>query len=194
MIRSVVTAGLLSIEQKLFQLRKRLNSDPVVRALTVQVYPEKIPGSVYAARTVDVLQSELARLPQTVTPLRHTFVPGLYAREIFVPAGTIVITKIHKTEHVYVVSKGSLAVWVDGVGVKRISAPFTGVTKPGTRRVCYTYTDVVWTTFHPTEETDLEKIEEDVIFKRDLELPAGEDPRGIVRELLLAALPPQLSS
>jgi hypothetical protein len=39
------------------------------------------------------------------------------------------------------------------------------VSEPGTKRAVYAETDVVWTTIHPTEETDLEKIEEEVIAK-----------------------------
>lgn len=112
---------------------------------------------------VDRLQSTLAKLPQTEMPVVHRFTPGLYVREIFMPKGTLVISKIHKTEHPYVVSKGHAAVWTEEAGVVQIKAPHCGITKPGTRRILYIHEDCIWTTFHPTTETDLDKIEAQVI-------------------------------
>jgi uncharacterized protein YbdZ (MbtH family) len=99
-------------------------------------------------------------------PVVNRFTPGLYLREVSVPAGSLVVTKIHKTEHPFVVSKGKISVWTEDKGVVQIEAPYTGITKPGTRRVCFCHTDTVWTTFHPTTETDLEKLEADLICTR----------------------------
>jgi hypothetical protein len=109
------------------------------------------------------LVQNLAEFPQVEMPVTHRFTPGLYAREIFMPKGTLVVSKIHKTEHPYVVSKGEAAVWCEADGMKRIKAPFTGITKPGTQRILLILEDCIWTTFHPTTETDLEKIEAAII-------------------------------
>src|ERR1700681_2428958 len=68
-------------------------------------------------------------------PLVHRFVPKLYIREIFMPAGSMVVSKIHGTEHPYVVSQGCLTVWTEQEGEVFIEAPYTGITLPGTRRV-----------------------------------------------------------
>jgi hypothetical protein len=43
-------------------------------------------------------------------PLVHRFTPGMYIREIFMPAGSLITSKIHKTEHPYTISKGKFAV------------------------------------------------------------------------------------
>ena len=96
-------------------------------------------------------------------PLRHFFTPGLYIREVFIPKGTKVITKIHKTEHPFVISMGRVSVWTPATGVLHYEAPFTGITRPGTRRLIYAHEDVVWTTFHPTNKTDPAEIEKDNI-------------------------------
>ncbi len=80
-------------------------------------------------------------------PLRHIFTPGLYTREIFMPKGSLIVSRIHNTTHTFVVSKGHAAVLVDGV-VEHIKAPYTGITKPGTRRVLFIHEDCIWTTFH----------------------------------------------
>lgn len=109
------------------------------------------------------LVDKLAQLPKLDLPPVHRFTPGLYIRELFMPKGTLVVSKIHKTEHPYVVSQGHAAVFIPGVGVQQIKAPFCGITKPGTQRILFIHEDCIWTTFHPTNETDLEKIEASII-------------------------------
>ncbi len=94
--------------------------------------------------------------------LTHTFTPGLYARTLFMPKGSLFISKIHKTEHPYVISQGRASVWTED-GVVELKAPHIGVTKPGTCRVLYIHEDCTWTTFHPTPHTDVDAIEADII-------------------------------
>ncbi len=126
---------------------------------------------------VNELEKQLAKLPQVNLPLRHIFTPGLYVREIFIPKGTLCTTKIHKTEHPFVISAGSVAVWTKEYGIVRYAAPFTGVTKSGTRRVIYATEDTIWSTFHPTAETDLKRIEAQIIEPHDI--PFEIDESGI---------------
>ena len=84
-------------------------------------------------------------------PTTHKFTDGMYIREIFMPAGSLITSKIHKTEHPYVVSYGKTAVSIDGKDWHEITAPYTGITYPGTRRVLYILEDCIWTTFHRIE-------------------------------------------
>lgn len=98
------------------------------------------------------------------------FAPGVYAREVLIPKGATVVGKIHKTRHLNIVSAGELDVWTEQ-GIRRIKAPYTFVSEPGTKRVGYAYEDTVWTTIHPTDETDVGKIEEMIIAKTYAELP-----------------------
>jgi hypothetical protein len=57
----------------------------------------------------------------------------------------------------------------------RVQAPFTLVAQPGAKRVILAHTDVVWTTIHGTDETDLEKIENEFIAKTYEEvIPIGD--------------------
>lgn len=123
---------------------------------------------------VDRLQVNLAKLPQLDMPLTHRFTPGLYVREIFMPKGSLVISKIHKTEHPYAVLKGHAAVLTEDGKVEQIKAPFIGITKSGTRRVLFIHEDCIWATFHPSNETDLAKLEEQLIEKREMPQDAAE--------------------
>jgi hypothetical protein len=81
-------------------------------------------------------------------PLIHRFTDGMYIREIYMPAGSLWTSKVHKTEHPFVVSLGKAAVSIDAKDWENVEAPYTGITKPGTRRVLYIIEDCIWTTFH----------------------------------------------
>lgn len=115
------------------------------------------------AGKIDALEATLATLPQVEMEVVHRFTPGLYIREIHIPAGTMLTSAEHKTEHPFVLSKGRIIVTSDNEGRLIYEAPFTGVTMPGTRRALYAETDVIWTTFHVTSETDVEKIGEQIL-------------------------------
>ena len=117
----------------------------------------------------DVEQKLLAQ-DQSDIPLKHYFANGVYAREIEIPAGTLLTGKIHKFEGINIISKGEITVLsVDGV--KRIKAPYTFVSSPGCKRLGFTHSDTVWTCLHGTHETDLVKIECEQIAKDLSEVP-----------------------
>lgn len=132
-----------------------------------------------ACPEINALEGELAELPQRHLSLNHLFTPGLYVREIFIPKGTLCTSKIHRTEHPFVISRGEISVWTPESGVVHYAAPFTGVTKPGTRRVLFAREDTIWSTFHPTTETDLKRIEEQIIEPH--ELPFEISAEGFAR-------------
>lgn len=108
------------------------------------------------------LQATLALYPQIDPPLKHHFAEGSYGREIFIPAGSMVIGKIHRHSHVNVISMGRVFVATE-FDSEVLQAPYTFVSKPGTKRAVYALTDTIWTTIHVTPETDLQKIEDEVI-------------------------------
>lgn len=132
-----------------------------------------------AVSRIDELEIEIRRAGLIEPPLNHIFTPGLYVREICLPAGSLAISKIHRTEHPFVISAGSVSVWTPERGIERISAPHTGVTKPGTQRVIYAHEDTIWSTFHVTAETDVAKIEAAIIEPRANPLLTSE----ILKEL-----------
>tara|TARA_R110000824_G_scaffold5678_3_gene26272 strand:- start:897 stop:1394 length:498 start_codon:yes stop_codon:yes gene_type:complete len=97
-------------------------------------------------------------------PLKHTFSNGLYIREIFVPAGTLLTTSIHKKEHPFVISSGKCKIY-DGDNILCLSAPHTGITEANTRRIIYVEEDTTWTTFHVTNKTDVSEIEKEILIE-----------------------------
>lgn len=95
-------------------------------------------------------------------PVSHYFAPGAYAREMFIPKDSTIIGKIHKHAHLNILSFGKVTVATEE-GTIVIEAPHTFTSLPGTKRAVYAIEDTLWTTIHVTDETDLEKIEEEVI-------------------------------
>ena len=97
-------------------------------------------------------------------PLKETFLDHQYIREIFNPAGQIIVTKIHKVEHPFFLLQGEMSI-ITEKGEEHISAPYYGVTAVGTKRIIYTHTDCTFVTVHATELKDADKIEDEVIAK-----------------------------
>ncbi len=108
--------------------------------------------------------------PAVELPLTHRFTEGIYSREIFMPAGTLLTSKIHKVRHPYVILQGKVSVYIPEVGVQHLEAPYMGITEPGTRRVLYIHEDCTWVTFHPNADNteDLDVIEDRLIERREL--------------------------
>ena len=115
-------------------------------------------------KQINEMDRLIAECPQVHMPLLHTFTPNLYARSIYIPAGTIATTLIHRHEHPFVISMGEVSVWTDEGRWERLCASHIGVTKQGTRRVLYAHTDVIWHTFHVTNETDPNKLVDELTF------------------------------
>ncbi len=115
-------------------------------------------------KSLDAVDAVTEGMEQQQLPLHHVFTPGLYVREVFMPKGSIVTTRIHLTEHPFVISAGVVSVWSDETGWKLLRAPHTGVTKPGTRRLLYIHEDTIWSTFHVTDKTNPDEIVLDVTY------------------------------
>ena len=94
--------------------------------------------------------------------ITHRFAPGVYAREMWLPAGCTITGKIHLTEHLNILSQGAVSV-SNGGESEFMSAPHTFVSPVGTKRAIYAHEDSTWTTIHVTELTDPDKIEEEII-------------------------------
>ena len=109
-----------------------------------------------------------------VFPLIHHFAPHVYAREIFLPEGHVVVGKIHKEAHLNFIMTGRVSVSTEE-GVKEIVAPCIFTSYAGTKRAVYAHEDTTWATVHITDKTDLSEIEDDIIAKNYVEIDKLED-------------------
>jgi hypothetical protein len=111
---------------------------------------------------VEALQAELCKLPQYEPITRHTFHGGMYCREVFREAGVLVVGKVHKKEHFYLIVGGTVAITTDE-GVQYITGPHLLCSKPGTKRAVYAETDALCMTFHRVESDNVEDAETELV-------------------------------
>lgn len=96
---------------------------------------------------------------QVAIETRHFFGGGVYEREIFVPAGTLITGKIHLTEHLAKLSVGTMTIY-SAEGAATFTGPATFASAPGVKRLGYAHTDCWFSNFHVVgETTDIEAIE-----------------------------------
>jgi quercetin dioxygenase-like cupin family protein len=101
------------------------------------------------------LEAEILKHPQVEMPVVHEHCDGVYARSMFIPAGTVATGAVHRGESFFVVRMGTLILH-SANGPLEYRAGHMAVTKPGDKRAVVALTDVIVTTFHanPDNETD----------------------------------------
>lgn len=109
---------------------------------------------------IEALEGFMLDQPQVEIPVVHRFAPGLYIREITIPADTLMTGRVHKFEHFSAMVSGEMSTLIDGT-IKRVSGYQPFIAPAGTKRVGYTHTPVVWVTCHHNPENlrDIEQIE-----------------------------------
>jgi hypothetical protein len=127
---------------------------------------------------VEALEGALLAEEQVEIPVTHHFGPGIYIREISVPAGTLIIGHHHKGPCLNELLKGSMRIIGADGEAKTIEAPFM-FTSPAGRKVGYALTDVIFRNLHATDETDLDRLEEQLIDKSETWLAHEEAKRLI---------------
>lgn len=114
-------------------------------------------------------------------PAVHRFAPGVYTRELTIPPGQIVVGKRHAVEHMVMLIAGK-CICVTERGVEEMVAPCHFTSPAGEKRVVLTTdSSATWVTIHPTNETDLDKIEADVIIAEPERILAYEKQKLIGR-------------
>lgn len=132
---------------------------------------------------VFALEDQVSQMPQVDCPVWNHFAPGLYARKMLIPKGTVLTGAIHKTEHLCIIS-GDITVTTDD-GVKRITDAHAILSsKPGAKRAGFAHEDTYWTTVHATDETDLEKLVEELTESKSSELLGGPDNKQAIANRL----------
>ena len=104
------------------------------------------------------IEAELLKMPQVELPIQHYQIKGVYARSMFIPAGTMLTGKIHNFENIAILARGTIRI-TNGNDSYILQAPHIMVDPPGVKRLGYAETDVTFITIHRTDTTDIEKLE-----------------------------------
>ena len=119
-------------------------------------------NDVVTQNSIYQLQEIMKDFPKADVVTRHHFSDGMYAREMVMPPGSIVVGALHKTKHLFTVVSGECE--VSSVHEReKIVAPYLGETIPGTKRVIYSETGCTWIAFYPTHLTDIDELEAAII-------------------------------
>ena len=135
-----------------------------------------LPGTP-SLQDVQRLQADMLASENAVDLSGHTFhhfADGVYGRELRIPAGVAVIGKMHRHSTLNVLAAGELAVTTPD-GPQVLKAPAIFVSPAGAKKLGVAITDCVFLNVHASRETDLDKLEAELIVPADDELMiAGE--------------------
>ena len=109
--------------------------------------------------SLNTFESKLLEYPQDFeAPVYHRFGPGVYIRELHIPAGVTGMGHKQRFSQVNNFVSGKINLMNgDGTAIEMV-APKTFVGPPG-RKVVQVIEDMIWQNIYPTEETDIEKLE-----------------------------------
>jgi len=118
-------------------------------------------NEIVSLRTVEELQRAVAAFPQVGIETHHYFADGMYCRVVHHRAGVLIVGRVHKKEHFFMVVSGSVLIISDGKR-SELSAPAILVSQPGVKRAAFAVEDSVVLTVHRTDKTDLAELEAEV--------------------------------
>jgi hypothetical protein len=119
------------------------------------------------AISVPQLEREMLQMPQAECQVWHRFGPGVYIREMLIPAGTLILGHSHRNDHINVMLSGTFALVGEDGDVNVLRAPMFFVGSAG-RKMGYAIEDTVWQNIYATEERDLDKLEDMFIEKSEV--------------------------
>lgn len=129
---------------------------------------------------VDQLEAAMLSHEQVDCPVRHHFAPGIYAREINIPKGTVLIGAVHRTDNLVIVSKGRLQIVTDG-GTQEVQAGGTVMVRAGMKNAAVALEDCRWTNIlhNPENVTDTARLVEMFAFATEAELLGGPENKQL---------------
>ena len=136
-----------------------------------EVRPQSKTVSMEQMMEMQKVMMEMPQAPGMETT--HHFAGGMYCRKIMIPKDTVVVSKVHRTEHLFIGCVGELQ--VAGQGENYVIRPGDVVPSPvGTKRIVHALTDGVVLTVHKTDkmiaddDLEAELIEVDPLSKYDV--------------------------
>jgi quercetin dioxygenase-like cupin family protein len=124
------------------------------------------------------------KLTHYYAPIDENYGCGTYARQMFIPKGTLIIGKIHRHQHLNFIMQGKVSVSTE-FGPKYFKAPCIFVSEVGLKRAVIAEEDTIWVTVHLTKhlgEENLAKMEEEVIAPSYKELGLLDSTKDLITE------------
>ena len=94
--------------------------------------------------------------------ITHYFSDKLYAKEMRIPADTVILNHTHSFSHLSVLAQGQVAV-LRGQEIDIVNAPACIEIRAGLTHGVKAITDCVWFCIHATDEKDPSKVDDVLI-------------------------------
>jgi len=110
--------------------------------------------------------------------LTEHFVAGAYIRQLFIPKGITIVSRLWKRERFWIISQGEVIV-LSEAGKKHIKAPYYGMAPYGSKVALYATEDTMWFAITGSEAEDSASAEKDVFVDdyTDLSYPWLEEAK-----------------
>lgn len=133
-------------------------TDAFLRDLRVSADGGTLP--MPSLQQIQRLQSSMAPLAAEMPRPEHRFHDGWYERRLLVPAGMLIVGKIHRHDHPVGVIFGH-ALIMSAYGSAEVRAGYFSVSPAGVKRIVLAFEDTLFVTLHRNESNteDLERIE-----------------------------------
>lgn len=129
------------------------------------------------------LTAKFLELSQIECPVEHSFEPGVYIRQMRIPAGTLFLGRAHLKGHGVELLSGSV-IHIQPTEERVVrEPPFKVMTVPGYHAVFYAITDVVGRTYHPNlrDSRDVDALENEAFESVEILKALGQE---VTRRLL----------
>ena len=134
----------------------------------------QISNGLPTREKIQQLQEAMLAIQAEQPDPHHFFAPGMYLRELTVPAGMLIVGKIHKHEHFLLVLKGKAEV-ISEFGRDVVEAGHISISPAGVKRVVLALEDTQFVTVHvnQSDSQDLVVIEAEHIEQEVLGISAS---------------------
>lgn len=112
---------------------------------------------------IERLEQYTKEMAQVDVPVKDYFIDGMYAREIFIPKGTLLTGRVYKSAYIDIMISGDITVATPD-GTKRVQGYHVMDGQPGRKRAGYAHEDTRWITIHRTQHKDPSDIIEQLSF------------------------------
>jgi len=139
-------------------------------ALTLRT-PQQLVTRSKIEKLEDTMKSAIreGRMEQTIDDCAknndqadHFFAKDVYARGLWIPAGTVVVGKLHRESRICIVASGSCT-FVNEFERQVVQAPWVGEFKAGSKTAVFAHSDTYWIACHGTDITDPDELVEELV-------------------------------
>ena len=124
---------------------------------------EVVGQAVPSRELIEKLQREMVARPQAAgMRMEHAIHGGLSHRKLFRPAGTLIVGRVHKVDHLFICISGEIIAWSE-TGMRTLKAGDIIESKAGTKRVTLAKTDAVAMTVHRVEARAMDEVEAELL-------------------------------